>query len=281
MSEEHWELDDRPAEGRYPPPPPRGVGEQLRAARERLGLSLDDVARETRVSVRYLENIEAGNFEALPGRTYAIGFAKSYAKLVGLDQSDVAEMVGAEVRTRVPRPAPRAPAFEPGDPARVPSRRLGLFAVIALVLLLVGLFFAARLMFAPAAELPSLVAQQEQAERLAAARAAAERAERTPAARSPAGPVVFTATQDDIWVKFYDADGAQLMQKIMAEGESYTVPADARGPQLWTGRPDALTITVGGRAVPPLAEEDRIMRDVPVTAEALLRRAEAGEAPSG
>ena len=87
------------------------------------------------------------------------------------------------------------------------------------------------------------------------------------------GAVVFTALQEGIWVKFYDAEGRQLMQKQMALNERYTVPAEASGPQLWTGRPDALAITVGGRPVPRLAEQERVMRDVPVTAEALLARA--------
>jgi hypothetical protein len=89
-----------------------------------------------------------------------------------------------------------------------------------------------------------------------------------------AGPVVFTALEDGIWVKFYDASGRQLMQKQMARGERYTVPPDADGPQLWTGRPDALEITIAGRQVPRLADGQRIVRDVPVTAEALLARAE-------
>jgi hypothetical protein len=94
----------------------------------------------------------------------------------------------------------------------------------------------------------------------------------------PSGPVVFTALQDDTWVKFYDANGEQLMQKQMAKGESYTVPADAEGPQIWTGRPYALAITIGGRSVPKLSEEDEIVRDVPVTAEALLARADTDAA---
>ena len=60
----------------------------------------------------------------------------------------------------------------------------------------------------------------------------------------------------------------------------------AEGPQVWTGRPYALAITVGGRAVPKLSEADEIIKDVPVTAEALLARADqpagpATPAPSG
>jgi len=85
---------------------------------------------------------------------------------------------------------------------------------------------------------------------------------------------VFTALEEGVWVKFYDATGRQLMQKQMARGERYTVPQDVENPQLWTGRPDALEITIAGRPVPRLADSQRIMRDVPVTAEALLARAE-------
>jgi len=167
-----------------------------------------------------------------------------------------------------------APSFEPGDPARVPSRGLAWLALAAVLLLLLGGFFFMRTLFAPAAELPSLVEQQQQED--AARRAALARQQGAgPAGQpnaAPAGPVVFTATVDGVWVKFYDASGRQLMQKQMALNEQYQVPADAQGPMLWTGRPDALRITIGGREVPRLAQDDMIMRDVPVTAEALLAR---------
>jgi hypothetical protein len=97
---------------------------------------------------------------------------------------------------------------------------------------------------------------------------------------APPDQVVFTALEEGIWVKFYERGGAQLMQKQMSLGESYTVPAGAEGPLLWTGRPDALKITVGGKSVPKLSETDRVMKDVPVTAEALLVRQTVGETTS-
>jgi len=85
--------------------------------------------------------------------------------------------------------------------------------------------------------------------------------------------VVFTALASGVWVKFYDAAGTQLMQKQMAAGERYVVPAGAQGPMVWTARPDALAITVGGKAVPPLSATQTTMKDVPVSAAALLARA--------
>ena len=253
-----------------------GIGAQLRAAREAQGLTLAQVAAETRIPQRHLQTIEEGNFAALPARTYAIGFSRSYAKLVGLDGEAVAETVRAELDAQEPRPRHRPASFEPGDPARVPSSGLAWVAAAALVLLLVGGFFFMRTFFTPAGELPSLIEPNESP---VVTNAATPQAPASPAP-APTGPVVFTALEEGIWVKFYDANGMQLMQKLMARGETYTVPADAEGPQLWTGRPDALAITVGGRPIPRLAEDDVVMRDVPVTAEALLARGEAATSPA-
>jgi hypothetical protein len=92
--------------------------------------------------------------------------------------------------------------------------------------------------------------------------------------------VVFTATVPGLWIKLYDAAGKTLLQKQLALGESFTVPADAQGPMLWTGRPDALTITVGGRPVPKLAETEQVIKDVPVSAQALFARAAPSTAPT-
>jgi hypothetical protein len=84
--------------------------------------------------------------------------------------------------------------------------------------------------------------------------------------------VVFTALEDGIWVSFYEAGGRRLQQKLMAMGESFAVPADARDPRMWTGRPDAFAVTIGGQDVEPLAEEQVTIRDIPITANALRDR---------
>ena len=122
-------------------------------------------------------------------------------------------------------------------------------------------------MFAPAAELPSLLPEEQPT-----AHAAASPAPTAAPQAQDSGPVVFTALEQGVWVKFYDGNGTQLMQKQMALGETYSVPANVPAPQLWTARPDALKITVGGREIPRLATQQQIVKDVPVTAAALLAR---------
>ncbi len=262
---------------------PRTAGGRLRAAREARGMSLEQVADETRIPQRHLETIESGEFANLPARTYAVGFARTYAKTVGIDDKEIVEQVRQELGVEDPseRRAAREGKLEPGDPARVPSRGLVLLSALAAALLLSGGFLFYRTYFIAGSGPGSILTAEQQREE-----AAAELEERlatradggADAATVPTGgPVVFTALENDTWVKFYDANGDQLMQKQMAQGERYTVPADAEGPQIWTGRPFALSITVGGQSVPKLSEEDEILKDVPVSAEALLAR---GRAPA-
>lgn len=58
----------------------------------------------------------------------------------------------------------------------------------------------------------------------------------------------------------------------MQEGDTYSVPADAQDPRLNTGRPNLLTITIGGKSVPPISEDMVPVADAPVSAAALLAR---------
>jgi len=260
---------------------PRTAGGRLRAAREARGMSLEQVASETRIPQRHLQTIETGDFANLPARTYAVGFARTYAKTVGLDDKDIVEQVRHELGVEDPseRRVDREGKLEPGDPARVPSRGLVLLSMLAIALLLSGGFLFYRTYFVAGSGPGSILTAEQQREAAAAEleERMAARGEGAGGAAGAGGPVVFTALEDDTWVKFYDANGEQLMQKQMAKGERYTVPADAEGPQVWTGRPFALSITVGGRSVPKLSEEDEIMKDVPVTAEALLARGSDSE----
>lgn len=258
-----------------------GVGARLKRAREQAGLDIEQVAAETRIPQRHLLTIEEGALTDLPARTYAVGFSRTYARLVGLDEREIVDQVREELAQGNDRSVTPA-KFEPGDPARVPGRGLAWFALFAAVLLMGGIYAFYSSYFAPGLGPAPLKGPEEQVAANAQGAAMPAPAQ-TPAAT---GPVVFTSEMDDTWVKFYDSKGDRLFEAQMAKGDSFTIPADAEGPQVWTGRPYALAITVGGRAVPKLSEEDEIIKDVPVTAEALLARADqpagpATPAPSG
>lgn len=253
-----------------------GAGQQLRRAREAAGLTRTQIAASTRIPERHLASIEEGNFAALPARTYAVGFSRSYAKVLGLDDKAIAERVREELLGLEPAERRGIPAFEPGDPNRVPSPRLAWLSLLAVLLVIAAGFVWWRGYYLPAGELPSLL-PSEQAQ---PAPAPSQPAPTAPASQAPGGPVVFTALEDGIWVKFYDGAGKQLLQKQLARGETFTVPADLPDIRLWTGRPEALAITIGGQPVPKLSDVQRTLKDVPVSASALLARGTVAPAPT-
>ena len=79
---------------------PQPVGERLRAARERHGMSLAEIGARTRVPLRHLEAIEASNYGALPSPTYAVGFVRAYARAVGEDENAEAVVRSADKGSR-------------------------------------------------------------------------------------------------------------------------------------------------------------------------------------
>lgn len=62
-------------------------GEALRAARENRGWSVAEVATQLNLTPVRLAQLEAGEFDKLPGNTFARGYIRAYAKLLGLEQA--------------------------------------------------------------------------------------------------------------------------------------------------------------------------------------------------
>lgn len=73
-----------------------GVGSLLRASRKRVDEDLRYVAASLRIRYPYLEAIEEGRYNELPGPTYAVGFVRAYAEHLGLDSEEVVRRFKAE-----------------------------------------------------------------------------------------------------------------------------------------------------------------------------------------
>ncbi len=238
------------------------VGEQLLAARTEKALSLSEVAAQTRVPIRHLEALETSDFAALPGSTYSVGFAKSYARFVGLDQNAIATELRAELAQGGHAGyIPATPDYEPAEPGRVPPRWLAWTAaaigLLGLIAYLAWRSFALSPDTAPAANPATEVAPANVAQTASAA---------------PTGGAVVITADDTVWIEIYDADNKRLFESEMKAGDSYTVPADANNPMIVTGRPQHLKVTVGGKPVAPLGEADKTIADVGISATALLER---------
>jgi hypothetical protein len=83
----------------------------LRAARAQRNLTLDDVARVTKIQARILEKLETGQLEGLPAEVFVRGFVKSFARCVGLDEGEASERYGACAAVASSPAIPAARAF--------------------------------------------------------------------------------------------------------------------------------------------------------------------------
>ena len=248
---------------------PESAGDTLRLARERQGLSLAEVASRTRVPLRHLEAIEAGNYNGLPSHTYATGFAKAYARAVGVDEVALTRRVRGELAQ-----TPRAPEYQPyeaPDPARVPSRGLAIVTLgIALaVIVLAGLWYSGTFnrTGAPVVATPTVVAAAPTPASIAA-----------PSPAVPTGGQVTLQTTDRVWMKVHDGDKT-LYIGTMNPGERFDVPATAENPLVDIGRPDKLRVTLNGSSLPPLAASARPVTNLRVGAAAVAARLQGGVAP--
>lgn len=74
-------------------------GDQLRQERERRNVALDEIARSTKIRVRYLQALEDGQHERLPGIVFAKGYVRAYAETIGADADRLVTAYVAEQRS--------------------------------------------------------------------------------------------------------------------------------------------------------------------------------------
>ncbi|HMA95653.1 MAG TPA: helix-turn-helix domain-containing protein [Polyangiaceae bacterium] len=118
------------------------VGKYLRQQREAKAMSIEEVARATRVPMSSVERLESDQFDELPGEVFVRGFMKSYARAVGLQADDVLARYTSSRRVAWVTPLPIS---SPTRPAR--SKRYGV--AIAFVLLLILFTLALSIVLKP------------------------------------------------------------------------------------------------------------------------------------
>ena len=111
-----------------------GFCAELREARLRGGYSLSDAAHVLRIQEHYLEALEEGRFDQIPGTTYIIGFLRSYSGFLGLDPDEIIDAFKREQGLGTKEPRLAFPS--PSDSSPKPK-----FWLILLVLVLAGLAY--------------------------------------------------------------------------------------------------------------------------------------------
>ncbi|HJR60158.1 MAG TPA: RodZ domain-containing protein [Vicinamibacterales bacterium] len=199
------------------------VSGQLRAARERAGLKIEEISARTKIKVALLQAIERGEFEQLPGEFFTRAFLRTYARELRLSPDEIVREYDA---SRVPVEAaggvssferpPLAPsAASVPRPVRLPfGASVGTVAAVAAVIV-VAAFAVTRTNPAQTSE-PGTIGTAGVAEPT------------PPPAPAPAAPpetlTLEIRPSSQIWVTAM-ADGKRVIYRLLQPGEHVTVEA--------------------------------------------------------
>ncbi len=241
-------------------------GEQLRLAREARGISLREISEQTRISMRYLEAIEANDFKRLPGGIFNRSFVRAYAKYIGFDEKEAVEAYARAMRDQgeAPEEQPnishRPQVYTDGGSTRSPLVTL-LLTVLILSILSLGVYALLHWLQRPAAA-PSTTGVTPTAE-----------APRTPASTqtgaNPATPTSGVATPSSspqttttgfnvqikavgelVWMRVYtdeDSKKSAFAGNLQADETREFTPERTIRVQCAKDKPGSLQITINGR----------------------------------
>lgn len=245
-------------------------GQVLRYEREKARLSVEDVARQLRLSVSVIRNLEAGNADALPEAVYTRGYIRAYCKLLKINHEPLLEGL-------VPESSGQEEDFLPAMNERVHhlTRLWGSFIVLSVVVVLVSLWWMEQpreLREAPQFPQDTRPAQQSGFASPAPSEAAPESAPEPPASGSAPGSgeasfaprdesdglpprlgvpdesvgsetvEITVYASESSWAQLVDGSGAVLMKRILPPGYRNTMRGvfpldfqfgDARGIRVW------------------------------------------------
>ena len=239
------------------------VGEELREARNALGVSLEDAATQLRINKRYLQALEEGRVKDLPGAAYAVGFVRSYATALGLDPDEAVRRFRDVSGTAVTK------SGELVFPEPVPRRGIptGVLAALGLALAMGG--YIAWYQWSGRGErvvdaVPPLPPRLERAADATAPRETPTAPVAEPPAQAPAPvaappppridpdkPRVVIRAKGESWVQIRDNPGNRVLtDRVLRAGETIEIPNRA-GIVLTTGKAENLDILLDGQDVDP------------------------------
>jgi len=272
---------DRPVEGGATVPqapggagvalPPGSVGETLRAERERLKITLDEIADQTKITKRSLLALERNDFDQLPGGIYTKNFLRAYARQLGLEPERI---VGDYLAQTSPVDTRRPQPVVPERNARPRRASPALWLLAAIPIAVVIAVAAWTFLAGPPDE--EEAAPPEPAAQAAATPASPER----PAPVPFGSPAQFRLTLEmvaDTWVDV-KVDGKPALDRLVRAKEVLELPFGERI-ELGLGDAGAVRWALNGRPGAPLGARGEMRHNI-VLDRTNYERVLAGERPA-
>jgi len=265
------------------------LGQKLRQERERLGIPLADIARETRISARYLEAIETEDTRTLPHDFFYRSFVRQYAEYLGISADEVTVTLRREVPEVVlpmVNPAPRVlPTLLPmtTEPAPMPrslstafedGRTSKRWLAVAALLLVGSVSYLATRRPADSASTALETAEAKPTATLTVPVSGPSQsgASQTNPVVSPPqqlGTAVVQATnlgsgrlqivisaREQTWIKLV-ADGKNIYMGLIEPGQSQAIE-NASNAELLTGNAGGIEVKQNGRSLPGLGSSGEV-----------------------
>jgi len=258
------------------------LGSCLKSARESKKLNLEEVALSLKLRTSYLEAIESGNWDDMPGEVYALGFLKQYAAYLRLDVGNsVEKLKTGDYKLTKPLTFP--------DPPIAPNRTWVIVAALAFVVLFIlfNIFDSGE----PEKTVPPVLdntemqlsadieTQETDQKEESFAVVETEPVSVTESPEPLAEPAathefVLSAIGGDVWLQVSDNSGDQeapelLQEALLKDGESITINSEK--PLILTcGNAAALQVEVDGHitaAAGSLGAEGKVLRNFSLAEE--------------
>ncbi len=245
--------------------------DQLKKQREERKIRLSDVAVQTRISVKFLEALEAGSFEILP-ETYIRAFIRDYAKAIGLDPDDTIKRFDSymdSVRAEKEQRETEAGEKSGGRPFNLSGRQKIALAVGGVIILAILSYLA----FSPNKKPPvspddyGYDSSQMVNERKFDSAYSAETAK--PAAKPDSARLVLDAT-DTVWVNLVIDEG-KTYDLLLRPGNKVSFWGKKKF-NMTIGNAGGLLISLNGHEYPPLGKSGVVIRNVTILKDGTIKK---------
>jgi len=234
------------------------LGQELKRERELRGISLQEIAASTRISLKFLQALEEDRLDVIPGKFFIRAILRSYAKSIGLDENQVLnryQELQNSFDYKVEIEVPKKPSSRPI------RRRRNLFLLLASIFVILALGLVSILVLAPGKN-PEVSLRSELKPSPSPAPPSPVEAPK-PEEKTYEGLNLDISFLEDTWL-WVSADGAVIWDGIKKEGESLQIRG-ARELGLNLGNAGGLAFTINGKKGKPFGHRGAVRKDIRIT----------------
>lgn len=241
------------------------VGQELKKERESRGISLEEMADTTKISLRLLRAVEDDQLDILPGKFFTRGIIRTYAKYIGLDGETVLTQYAQSLQQEE-RALKEAEHDSKVKTSRIRIKKI--FPVVFIIIFLAAVVFTIYITFLKEEKEPPVEQPQAKSPVETLAQTPIQEKAQIPEeepAQEPTELNLEISFHQETWIQLH-SDGERKLYTLFQPGEKFQVTASES--LLFTvGNAGGFTFTINGREGRSLGHSGEVVRDINITME--------------